>query len=104
MVPQHEVARLKANKHRFYRVELRRELKAASRRDGLRRVVELLLDPPDELGTVLVFELLCWVRTMGPDRVHSLLGEVGVSAWREVGKLTRRERMQLAAVLAERSL
>lgn len=84
----------KANRHRSYRVALKRDLKA-----GRRSVADIILDPPPEVATMRIFDLLLAAPKFGRVKVTKILSRGQVSPSREVGKLTVRERCVIIAKL-----
>jgi hypothetical protein len=97
--PQHMVALQKANVHRLARAGLHREVAAMSHADGLLRLAELIEDPPPEIVTLPVGEAVRWVRLVGASGARMLLRHVQLSAARQVGALTPRQRRVLVSWL-----
>lgn len=86
-----------ANGVRTARAELKRELKA-----GARDVRLLLDDPPDELVTCKIVELLLATPKVGRVKADRLLRQSRVSPSRTVGGLTDRQRAELVIRLTRR--
>jgi len=86
-----------ANRIRFARAQLKRDVKETP----ARLVVELV-DPPDWLLSMRVLDFLRMLPYWGAVRVKKLLREVRASETASVGGLTDRQRKVLAEVLLER--
>lgn len=86
-----------ANRIRFARAQLKRDVKETP----ARLVVELV-DPPDWLLSMRVLVFLRMLPYWGAVRVKKLLREFRVSESATVGGLTDRQRKVLAEVLLER--
>lgn len=84
----------KANRHRVYRAELKRNLKAGA------SVVPVLTDPSPEIETMKVFALLCAVPGYGRVKAARLLNHHRVAQSRTVGGLSDRQRAELIEALA----
>jgi hypothetical protein len=79
------------------RGRLHREVIALSRIDGCRRVAELLLHVPPELETIEIFDLLCWIRMVGPSQARGILRtHRPISENRRLRSLTPRQRIAIA--------
>lgn len=99
-IPQHMAALERANTLRHDRFELRREVIDLGRFAGAERVAGLLLDPPDEIGTLAIFDLLCWVHRIGRSQARGILNTVGpITERRRIQDLTSRQRVALARYL-----
>jgi hypothetical protein len=87
----------KANEIRTYRAELKRDLKA-------RRVHihDLLLDPPEQLETMKVFDLLIATPKRGRTKVNKLLVQCRISPSKTIGGLSQRQRTELVSMLGRR--
>jgi hypothetical protein len=97
--PQHMVALSRANHVRLTRARLHREIAALPRQEGYDRVAELLLDPPEELESLAVGTLICWVDRVGPTVMRRFLRHRWINELRPIGKLTYRQALELAGAL-----
>ncbi|MEA2495599.1 MAG: hypothetical protein QOJ29_3510 [Thermoleophilaceae bacterium] len=90
----------RANMIRTRRANLKRDLKA-----GRKTVVPLLLDPPDWLATMKVWDLLLAVPKYGRVKVGVLLNDrtIAISPSKTIGGLSERQRGALVAALGARS-
>jgi hypothetical protein len=79
------------NQIRTARARLKRDLKA-----GRRGFVELLTDPPDEILTMKIIELILATPQVGRTKANRALVVCRVSPTRRIGGLSPRERAQLA--------
>lgn len=102
-LPQHLAALQQANRVRLARAALHNKVAELGRYDGARRVAGLLLDPPEDLGSLTIFDLLCWIHRVGRAQARGILRSadpVGVIRERkQVRDLTRRQREALAQFL-----
>jgi hypothetical protein len=83
-----------ANRIRSHRAGLKRDVKAG-RTDPLKQ----LLDPPAELGTMKVCDLLLAVPKVGRVKVNRALVMCRISPSKTLGGMTDRQRRELARVL-----
>ena len=93
-IPQHLAALNEANRVRYFRADVKRDLRA-----GNTTFRELLEDLPSDLKTMRLMELLTAPRGMGRGKAVRVLREVGCSEWRELGSLTAREKARLLMAL-----
>lgn len=93
-LPQRMEALRHANEVRGARARLKRDLKA-----GRQPVHELLLHPPECLGTAKVFDLLLAVPKCGRVKAGKVLKACSISPSKSVGGLSPRQRADLARVL-----
>lgn len=84
----------KANDIRTYRAELKRDLKA--RRENAR---DLLLDPPERLETMRVFDILLATPKRGRTKVNKMLTQCRISHSKTIGGLSERQRGELVSML-----
>jgi hypothetical protein len=89
--PQHLRALAHANRVRLARAALKRDIKA-----GTANAADVLRDCPWELETMPVSELLRSQRRWGRTRVSKFLSPLAVNENRELGRLTVRQRGELA--------
>src|SRR5213082_3606745 len=87
----------KANDIRSRRARLKRDLKA-----GRQPIHELLLQPPQYLGTAKVFDLLLAVPKYGRVKVNKILTQCKISPSKTVGGLSERQRRELVAFMRRR--
>ena len=93
--PQHLRALGRANEVRLARAELKRRITT-----GELRAAEVIVECPWEARSMTVADLLMSQRRWGTSRCRRLLGQVPVSETKQVGALTERQRLALAALLA----
>src|SRR5436309_985608 len=82
----------RANDVRSRRAQLKRDLKS-----GRQPIHELLLEPPEYLGTAKVFDLLLAVPKYGRVKVNKILSQCRVSPSKTIGGLSQRQRTELVA-------
>lgn len=80
-----------ANTIRVQRAALKRAL-----RDGTAQLSAVILDPPDWLGTMHVFDLLCAAPKVGRVKARRLMVACAASERKTVGGLSWRQREALA--------
>lgn len=88
-VPQHMAALAKANETRIAAAATKREVKAG------RPVADLLLDPPDHMWRVRVYDLLMCQPRFGDSRASRLMRDAGVRYGMRIEGLTVRQRRAL---------
>lgn len=86
-----------ANDIRMRRARLKREIKA-----GRQPVHELLLEPPAELETAKVFDVLLAVPKYGRVKVNKILSRVRVSPSKTLGGMSERQRRELVTLMRRR--
>ena len=96
--PQHLRALERANRIRLARAELKRRIGA-----GKLTVAEVLRDPPPEVGSMSISELLMSQRRWGRARCRRLLVSLGVPENKRIGTLTDRQRGALHQLLVEKA-
>lgn len=84
----------RANEIRTYRSELKRDLK--ERRAHPR---DLLLDPPEKLGTMKVFDILLATPKRGRIKVNKMMTQCRISPSKTMGGLSERQRGELVSML-----
>lgn len=84
----------KANRIRTYRADLKKDLK---NKDV--KIQDLLLDPPEDLETAKVFDLLLAVPKYGRVKVQKLLVQNRISSSKTIGGLSQRQRAELVSML-----
>jgi hypothetical protein len=93
--PQHLRALEHANRVRLARAELKRRIAA-----GDTRVPDVVLDRPWEAQSMELSELLMSQKRWGRERCRRLLLALAIPENKQVGTLTERQRVALAAMLA----
>lgn len=93
--PQHLQALEHANKVRLARAELKRQVAA-----GQVMVADVVVESPWQARSMEVSELLMSQKRWGRERCRRLLLSIGVPENKQLGKLTERQRLALAAVLS----
>lgn len=84
----------KANEIRTGRAALKRNLKG-----GRVKVHDLLLDPPQYIETMKVFDLLLATPKRGKVKVNKLLVQCRISPSKTVGGLSQRQRTELVSMM-----
>jgi hypothetical protein len=87
----------RANDIRSFRAS---EKKLIKRRE--RSALDHLLDPPDRMESMKIFDLLLAMPTMGRVKVNRVLNVCRISPSKTVGGLTERQRVELASMLRRR--
>lgn len=93
--PQHLRALEHANRIRLARAELKRRIGA-----GALSAAEVLSEPPPEVDSMSISELLMSQRRWGRARCRRLLVTLGVPENKRIGTLTERQRVGLFELLA----
>ena len=96
--PQHMQALAHANRVRLARAALKREIAA-----GMTASAEVVRGCPWEVSTMTVGELLRSQRRWGRARARKFLFALALNENRELGRLTERQRLVLAAALESKS-
>jgi hypothetical protein len=97
--PQCLAALERANDVRLARAQLKRRVRAG----GL-AAAEVVLTSPWQTRTMSVAELLMSQRGWGRVRAHRLLLSLAVPENKQIGTLTERQRLAIAAVLTARTI
>jgi S13-like protein len=84
----------RANEIRSRRAQLKKSMQA-----GRKKPAVLLVDPPEWLGTMKVYELLMATPKLGRVKVGRILNACAVSPSKTVGGLSRRQREALIGYL-----
>jgi hypothetical protein len=98
-LPQHMQALAHANEIRLARAALKRRISA-----GNESAADVVRDCPSEVETMTVSELLRSQRRWGRTRVRKFLIPLAVNENRELGRLTLRQRGELAKRLTAMSV
>lgn len=88
------IALNRANEIRTERAVLKRDLKA-----GRRSIHDLLLEPPEYLETMKVFDLLLATPKYGRVKVNKILQLCRISPSKTIGGLSQRQRTELVSML-----
>ena len=96
--PQHLKALEHANKVRLARASMKREVAA-----GSLPVAEVILSCPWQAHSMSISDLLMSQKRWGRARCRRLLISLGVPENKQIGTLTERQRLALAAVLTAKS-
>lgn len=96
--PQHMQALAHANEIRLARAALKRAIKA-----GNLHAADIVKDCPDEVATMTASELLCSQQRWGRARARKFLVPMSVNENRELGRLTERQRVEMARRLESRA-
>ena len=84
----------RANEIRTKRAQLKRDLKA-----GRHSIHQVLLEPPDYVGTAKVVDMLLAVPKYGRVKVDKILRQCKISPSKTVGGLSERQRNELVSLL-----
>jgi hypothetical protein len=86
----------KANDIRIERAEFKRDLKA-----GREKVHDYLLDPPEWLETMKVFDILLAMPKYGRVKSNKILVQCGMSPSKTLGGMSQRQRAELVSMLRQ---
>ena len=89
----------RANEIRSRRAQLKRDLKA-----GKVKIEALLLDPPDYVLSAKAFDMILAVPKYGRVKANKILTQCRISPSKTIGGLSERQRGELVAQLAARSV
>lgn len=84
----------RANKIRSLRAQLKRDLKA-----GRRRAHDLILEPPEWLETMKLFDLILAMPKYGRVKVNKIHVQARISPSKTVGGLSPRQRTEIVSML-----
>ena len=84
----------RANEIRTKRAQLKRDLKA-----GRHSIHQVLLEPPDYVGTAKVVDMLLAVPKYGRVKVDKILRQCKISPSKTIGGLSQRQRTELVSML-----
>jgi hypothetical protein len=98
VTPQHLKALQQANKVRLARAELKRRVAS-----GEMPAADVVLSCPSEAETMTVADLLIAQRRWGRMRSRKVLALIPITEAKQVGTLTQRQALALAAALSPRS-
>lgn len=87
----------RANEVRTKRAELKKRLK-----HGAASIHTLLLEPPEFIETMKLFELLLNVPKYGRVKVNKILAQCRISPSKTIGGLSERQRDEVVALLRRR--
>jgi hypothetical protein len=87
----------RANQIRTYRAELKHDLKA-----GRKKIYDLLLEPPEELETAKVFDLLLAVPKFGQVKANKVFMQCRISPSKTFEGLSERQRGEMVSMLRRR--
>lgn len=87
----------RANDIRTFRAALKRDLKA-----GCKSVIDLLLEPPEGIETMKVFDLLMAVPKLGRVKVNKFLATCRISTSKTIGGMSQRQRTELVHTIGRR--
>jgi hypothetical protein len=96
--PQHMQALAHANEIRLARAALKRSIKS-----GRLSAADVVRSCPGEVSTMTISELLCSQQRWGRARARKFLSPLAVNENRELGKLTERQRGEMARRLELRT-
>jgi len=95
--PQHLKALERANEVRLARAAMKRQVAA-----GERSAAEVIMDSPWEAESMSISELLMSQRRWGRTRCRRVLLSLGLPENKQIGTMTERQRIALAAMLSAR--
>lgn len=84
----------RANEIRTYRAQLKRDLKA-----GRKGIHDLLLNPPEMIDTMKVFDILLSVPKYGRVKVNKMLVQCRISPSKTISGMSERQRTELVSML-----
>lgn len=87
----------RANRVRRRRAKLKKDLKA-----GRLPIQQLLLEPPEEVQTAKVFDILLHVPKYGRVKVNRVLTQCRISPSKTIGGLSGRQRAELVDLMQRR--
>ncbi len=87
----------RANEIRSKRAQLKRDLKG-----GRTTISQVLLQPPEWVGTAKVMDMLLAVPKIGRVKVNRLLATARISPSKTIGGLSERQRAELVELLRTR--
>lgn len=87
-----------ANVIRKYRAELKKDVKA-----GRIQAIDLILNPPEKIDTMKIFDLLVHMPKYGRIKVDKLLRTCRISPSKTVGGMSDRQRAEMVAMLRRRT-
>lgn len=91
---QRQEALNRGNEVRTERAVLKRDLKA-----GRKKIHDCLLEPPEWLETMKVFDLLLAVPKYGRVKVNKILAQCRMSPSKTIGGMSQRQRAELVSML-----
>jgi len=94
---QRHSALIRANEVRTYRAQLKVDVK-----QGRQTVHDLILNPPEIIETMKLFDLLLAVPSMGRVKVNKLLVSCRISPSKTIGGLSERQRTEVVSMLRRR--
>ena len=83
-----------ANRIRTYRSNLKKDLKA-----GRQDILDIMLQPPEELETMKIFDLLLALPKFGRVKANKMLQSSRISPSKTVGGLSQRQRVELSTTI-----
>jgi hypothetical protein len=83
-----------ANEVRTYRANLKRDIKA-----GRALVHNLLLEPPELIETMKLFDLMLAMPKYGRTKINKILQQCRISPAKRVGELSVRQRTEIVSML-----
>lgn len=86
-----------ANEVRTFRAQLKRDLKA-----GRANLHEILINPPEQIETMKVFDLLLSMPKVGRTKANKLISLCRMSPSKTVGGMSERQRTELVSLLRRR--
>lgn len=86
-----------ANVIRSYRANLKRDIKSARV-----SIVDILTNPPEEVETMKIFDLLLAVPKMGRVKANKMLQTCRISPSKTVGGMSDRQRGEMVSLLLRR--
>lgn len=84
----------KADEIRIYRARLKRDLKA-----NRVSIIDVLMDPPDKIETMKLFDLMLAVPKYGRVKVNKILRDCRISPAKPIGELSDRQRLETVSHL-----
>jgi hypothetical protein len=94
VVHQRKIALEEANRIRILRAKLKRDLKA-----GRKSIYDTLVEPPEWISTMQVFDLMLACPSYGKGKVTKILRLTRISSSRLIGDLSIRETTEIVSLL-----
>ena len=83
-----------ANEVRTYRANLKRDIKA-----GRTSIHNLLLEPPELIETMKLFDLMLAMPKYGRTKINRILQQCRISPAKPIGELSTRQRTEIVSML-----
>lgn len=85
----------KGNDIRIRRANFKKQMKKTSRADNFERTITIIIEPPEFMETMKVYDLLMATRTFGKIKTLKYLRACEISPSKTLGGMTQRQRTTL---------